>query len=491
MMAWIRRLSARRTLIGALVLCIPLIGPEAAIFHVNRSSCPHDAIAVEPGASIQAAVDFAGDGAVFCLRNGIHRAQAVRPRPKQRFYGEGRTILNGSRLLADFRREGGYWTVSSQLRRGPKHGECLPTAPACNQPEALFIDDMPLTKVLSKDALASNKFYIDYAGGKIYLVDDPTNRKVEVTVALFAFKSAAPDVSISNITVEKFASAAQTGAIHAIEGARWTMENCEVRLNSGHGISVGTGSRVRNCDVHNNGQLGIGGNGNDIRIEGNRIWSNNIYGFDPGWEAGGVKIAESDGVTFRGNHVYDNKGIGLWCDGDCRNVVYEENLIENNQWSGIFHEISFKAVVRNNVLRHNHRGDRGWFWNAEIVLAASQDVEASGNTLAIAPGRCGIMLIDQGRRDNGRSYKTRNNTIHGNEMTFEGAACAGGVSDTKPDNENFAIITGGNNRFDGNTYRVARPSEPARFVWGHTVTDWDGFRRRGLEKNGRLVLSER
>ena len=35
MMAWIRRLSARRTLIGALVVCIPLIGPEAAIFHVN------------------------------------------------------------------------------------------------------------------------------------------------------------------------------------------------------------------------------------------------------------------------------------------------------------------------------------------------------------------------------------------------------------------------------------------------------------------------
>jgi Right handed beta helix region len=195
--------------------------------------------------------------------------------------------------------------------------------------------------------------------------------------------------------------------------------------------------------------------------------------------------------VFRGNHVHDNKGIGLWCDIDCRNVVYEENLVENNQWSGIFHEISFKAVVRNNVLRHNHRGDRGWFWDAEIVLAASQDVEVSGNTLVIAPGRCGIMLIDQGRRDNGRSYKTRNNTIRGNEMTFEGAACAGGVSDTKPDNENFGIITNGNNRFDGNTYRVPGGSEPPRFVWDQEITDWSGFRGKGLEQSGRLVLSER
>jgi Right handed beta helix region len=478
MMAWIRRLPARRTLIGTLMLCILLIVAEAAIFHVNRSSCPHDAIAVEPGASIQAAVDFAGDDAVFCLRNGIHRAQAVRPGPKQRFYGEGRTILNGSRLLADFRREGGYWTVSSQLRRGPKQGECLPTAPACNQPEALFIDDRPLTKVLSKDALASNKFYIDYAGGNIYLVDDPTNRKVEVTVALFAFESAAADVSISNVTVEKYASAAQKGAIHGREGAKWTIVNCEVRLNSGAGISVGTGSRVHNCDIHHNGQIGIGGNGNDIRIEGNRIWSNNMYGFDPGWEAGGVKIAESDGVTFRGNHVYENNGVGLWCDGDGRNVVYEGNLVENNQWNGIFHEISFNAIIRDNVLRRNDRGHRGWFWGAEILLAASQDVEVSGNTLAIAPGTCGIMLIDQGRRDNGRSYKTRNNTIQANEMTFEGAACAGGVSDTKPDDENFAIITDGNNRFDGNTYRVRGGSEPPRFVWDQDVTDWSGFRGR-------------
>src|SRR5258708_8300094 len=150
MTAWNPSVSTRRMLMGTLFLCSLLIVAEAAIFDVNSSSCPHDAIAVEPGASIQAAVDFADDGAVFCLKSGIHRAQAVRPRPKQRFYGEGQTVLNGSRLLTGFRREEGYWAVGSQLQRGPKHGECLPSVPTCNQPEALFIDDRPLTKVSSK-----------------------------------------------------------------------------------------------------------------------------------------------------------------------------------------------------------------------------------------------------------------------------------------------------------------------------------------------------
>jgi Right handed beta helix region len=479
-------------LIGTFALCSLLIAAVAAFVDVNISSCPLNAIAVEPGNSIQAAVEFAGDGAVFCLKKGIHRAQAVRPRAGQRFYGEGETVLNGSRLLDGFRREERYWVANSQLQRVPKHGECLPSAPACDQPEAVFIDDKPLTKVLSKDALASNEVYIDYAGGRVYLADDPTNHKVEATVASFAFESTAFDVSISKLTIEKYGSRAQRGAIHAIEGVRWVVENCEVRLNSGAGISVGTGTRVHNCDVHHNGQIGIGGNGNDIRIEGNRIWSNNIYGFEPGWEAGGAKIAESDGVTFRGNHVHDNNGAGLWCDIECRNVVYEDNLVENNQDIGIFHEISFNAVIRRNVVRHNGSRNRSWVWGADIVIAASQDVEVTGNTVTVAPGACGIMLIDQGRpKEAGGQYKTRNNTVRDNEMTFEGAVCAGGASDTKPENENFGIITNGNNRFDGNTYRVRGGSEPPRFVWDQEVTDWSGFRGKGLEQSGRLVLSDK
>ena len=73
----------------------------AATAGVTDAPCPLGAIAVEPGASIQAAVDSAGDGAVFCLKNGMHRAQVVRPRTGQSFYGEGRSVLNGSKLLTN------------------------------------------------------------------------------------------------------------------------------------------------------------------------------------------------------------------------------------------------------------------------------------------------------------------------------------------------------------------------------------------------------
>jgi Right handed beta helix region len=481
------RWGALSILIGTLWLASLVLDSQAAIAGVSNSPCPANAIAIAPGDPIQEAVNRAGKGALLCLKNGVHRAQAIRPWPGQRFYGEGQTVLNGSRLLTGFRRENQYWVVNSQLVRRRRHGECQPSAPFCDQPETVFIDDRPLTNAANKAELTPGKFYIDYVGGEIYLADDPTNRSVEVTVAAFAFESPAADVSINNIIVEKFANAAQKGAVHAREGTRWTIENCEVRLNSGGGIGVGTGSRVRGCDIHDNGQIGLGGNGRDILIENNHIWSNNTRGFDATWEAGGAKIALSDGVVFRNNRVHDNNGPGLWCDIDCRNVLYEGNTVERNQDIGIFHEISFKALIRENVVRHNGLGSRGWFWVSDIVLAASQDVEVLDNRIVVAPGRCGIMLIDQGRRDNGKRYKTRNNTITGNEMMFEGAACAGGVSDTKPGDENFAIISDGNNVFDGNTYRVGPSAKRARFVWGRDVTDWGGFRSKGQERSGSMV----
>src|SRR5262249_3899065 len=146
---------------------------------VTPEPCPPGAIAVEPGASIQAAVDRAGNSAAFCLKDGIHRLQVIRPKPGQSFHGEGQTCLNGSRLLTIFKRDGRYWVASGQQAFGRRHGECTKEAPACGLPEGFFIDDRPLTQVLSKDSVETGRFYFDRENGRLYFVDDPTGHKVE------------------------------------------------------------------------------------------------------------------------------------------------------------------------------------------------------------------------------------------------------------------------------------------------------------------------
>ena len=454
-----------------------------------NQACPAGAIQLTPGVNIQAAVERAGVGARFCLKSGVHRLQAIRPMQGQRFYGEPGAVLNGSRQINSFVHEGRFWVASGQWQHGEKQGECLKSSPACNRPEGVFMDDKPLAHVLSKNEVTQGRFYLDYGQGKLFLADDPKGKIVEITVAAFAFESNAPGVHIRNLVVEKYASVAQRGAIQARHATGWVVENCEVRLNSGGGIGVGTGTRVQSCNIHHNGQMGVTGVGNDVLIEDNRIWANNIYGFDFRWEAGGVKLALSTGVVMRGNDVHDNFGAGLWCDIDCHNVIYERNTVENNDESGIWHEISFDAIIRDNVLRHNGKGYRIWFWGADILVAASQNVEVYGNTITSSAGACAIMLIDQGRtRKGGGEYKTRDNVVHDNDLHFDGSACAGGASDTLPGDENFSIISDGNNVFDHNIYRLGQIEGPTRFAWGHDEYDWDGFRAHGAEPHGTQVV---
>jgi hypothetical protein len=114
----------------------------------------------------------------------------------------------------------------------------------------------------------------------------------------------APGVLIRNIIIEKYASVGQKGAIQAREADGWVVENCELRLNS----AAGSGTRVRNCNIHHNGQIGIPGVGKDVLIERNHIWENNTREFLTAWEAGGIKSAVSEGVVLRGNYVHDNRG---------------------------------------------------------------------------------------------------------------------------------------------------------------------------------------
>jgi len=95
---------------------------------------------------------------------------------------------------------------------------------------------------------------------------------------------------------------------------------------------------------------------------------------------------------------------------------------------------------------HNGRGGYVWFWNADIQIAASQDVEVRQNDITVNAWGGAIMLIDQGRPPQSgwqKVYKTRNNYVHHNTITFEGAGFAGGASDTKPWSENYAIISQG------------------------------------------------
>jgi parallel beta-helix repeat protein len=434
---------------------------------------PPGTVAVFPGQSIQAAVDAAPPGTSFLIKAGIHRLQRVTPKDGNRFTGEAGTVLSGARVMTGFVRQGSVWVVGGQAQQGKAHGECLAAYPRCDHPEELFVDDARMRHVESAAAVGPGTWFFDYVADRIHLGTDPTGRRVETSVTDVAFTGRASGVTITGLTIEKYASAAQSGAIEGEDGPGWTVEGNVIRWNNGAGVSLGPSTRVLNNHVLANGQLGVGGGDNHagIVIEGNEIAYNNEAGFDPAWEAGGAKFWATTNLVVRGNTVHHNHGPGLWTDNDNVGTLYESNLVEDNHWAGIFHEISYAAVIRNNTVRRNGFLDpRGWYWRAGILIVDSPSVEIYENTVEDnAHAIVGIQL-NRGTGALG-PYLITNLWVRDNIIRMQEGQ-TGLVTDTGDQ----SIFTSRNNHFDRNMYYLG-PS--ARyFTWlnrTRTEAEWRSY----------------
>lgn len=122
---------------------------------------------IAPGQSVEAAVERADEEAAFCIKSGIHREQVIRPKAGQHFYGENGAILNGSRLLVGFARQGRYWIAAWPGPYEARLGQCLEQEPACNIPEEVFLDGRALSAASTSDELLSGQFFLNPLEGLI------------------------------------------------------------------------------------------------------------------------------------------------------------------------------------------------------------------------------------------------------------------------------------------------------------------------------------
>jgi Right handed beta helix region len=414
--------------------------------------------------------------------------QSVQPKKNHKFYGDGAAILNGSRLVTAFTREGKFWVANNQTQEGFRHAgdQCLEGRPRCDHPEAFFINDRPLRAVASKAEVTPGKFFFDYDADKIYFLDNPTGKKVEASVSPYAFVGTARGVLIQDLTIEKYSSPIQHGAIgYGAPGEGWVVRNNTVRLNSGGGVNVRSNSQVIGNFIHDNGQLGIGCVGSDILIEGNHIARNGYFsGLNPLWEGGGGKCALTQRLVFRKNYSHHNNAFGFWTDIDNIDTLYEDNRIEYNVHGGISHEISYRAVIRNNTFKGNGNGFRVWLWGPAILIQNSREVEVYGNTVEQTGGGNGISLIQQDRGSGAYGpHTTKNNHVHHNHIISTNDGASGAIADFAPE-----AMKGGNNRFNFNTYVVGSRMQDS-WAWVDGFYDWSTYRQKsGQDANSKIVL---
>lgn len=442
-------------------------------------------VTVSPGDNLQLLVDQNQAGSIYVLDDGEYRMQSVKPKSGDTFEAAvGATvILNGSRLLSQWVSNGtGLWSHSGQDQE-PILKASVRVTPGREGARAnhdLFVDDVPLEQVMDIAELTSGSWFFDYPNDTIWIADDPTDHKLETSVTVWAFndrRGYVSDVTIRNLVIEKYANPAQQSAIFTVgaiwqggvvTAERWIIEDNEFRLNHGSGINISDLMIVRNNWFHHNGQTGLRGGGLDVLIEGNEINNNNIAGFDRWWDAGGMKLARTEGLVVRNNDVHDNFGYGIWLDIDNINTLIETNHVYENALPGIYEEISYDAVIRNNLVEHNGFDESWRVAGAGIFVNSSSNIEIYDNTVIGNMDGIAAMAIEHGSGAYGR-HKLRDLYVHDNriEMTVgqTGIILVAPLDDPS--------VFDGNNRFENNTYKLG--AEERYYEWdgsAMTKNEW-------------------
>ena len=445
-------------------------------------------VVLRPGQDFQAIVAGSPEGTRFELEPGIYRRHTIHPKSRQKFVGRGEVILSGAMELSDWSREGEFWRSQRLPPPLPFHGECLEGRELCTAREDLFFNDRVYQRVGSLEDLGPGRWY--YANRSAHLADDPTGHAVELSVTPLAFGSDAKDVLLKSLIVERYASDAQEGAIYADHGRGWRIYEVIARWNHGAGLSFGPETQVKGGSFSHNGQIGIAGSGGEgSRIQRVEIAFNNYAGYNPRWEAGGTKFWETTGLIVKNSCIHHNDGPGLWTDNDNIGTIYQGNKVFLNGYEGIKHEISYDAIISDNiVLKNTTKGVDNWLWGSQILIQNSSNVKVYNNLVETANqfgNGIGVIYQERGTGAYG-PWKSLNNLIYDNTIVHRiGRGQSGIVTDTG----DSGFLRDGGNSFDRNTYIVADGTfEHWRF--NDSNETWEGIEALGHEQAGELIVEQ-
>ncbi|MFF0271237.1 right-handed parallel beta-helix repeat-containing protein [Kribbella sp. NPDC004536] len=388
-----------------------------------------------------AIVDEAPAGTTFCFSAGLHRISApIHPKANQVLASDRGAVLTGSVRLTRWSPSNSTglsraWVTTGALPPAyPQTGQCEDNqANICYLREQVFRDGDHLTRVASRDKVASGTFYADYAANAVYLGDSPYGHTIEMSSTPTAIEPGGNNVIVRGLTIEHFATPPQGGAI--VLGLGWHVYANDIRWN--HAV----GAMLINADnavleqnrIHDNGQLGVGQYSTlKGTISANDVSGNNTDGFwIADWESGGIKTTWSSGGSVSGNLIADNLGIGLWSDAYDDSRTFADNQIVDNAADGIRYEIGRNGVIEDNVVSGNGfgtgRGSGTSLWDGGgINVNTSSNVQVRDNVVANNVNGIAIQSRTRGSGPWGPNV-LRDIVVSGNQVTMRGGTAATGM----------------------------------------------------------------
>jgi parallel beta-helix repeat protein len=432
-------------------------------------------VTLSPGANIQHAISSYPGGTTFILNPGVYRMQSLTPKAGDTFTGQPGADLNGSKVLTNWAQSGHYWVSSGAPALSTPFGDpslyCQSPTSGCAYQQDLYLNSKPLTHQLALP-IVSGQWYFDYTHDVVYMADNPTGQVVELGVSRNAFGGSANNITIQGLTIEKYATTLQAGAIMPY-GSGWTVQNNNLRLNHGLGVKTkGSNERILSNTLSMNGQAGIGTSGGTGSLfQNNMIAHNNYAKMAYMSDTGGSKFSLAVNLQVLNNKFLNNDGVGLWCDSESSEVTFSGNTSSGNTLDGIRFEHCTYGTISNNTVTNNGQNPKTGACSLkghEIVTLDSAHVSISGNT--ITSNCSGIQINHSTTRKTDPIVPVdviaTDNTIKYNGLTAMLNPIGG--KDTDPSGPEYNPAN--NNYFDYNTYHFVNTTVRGLKNW-----IWDGI----------------
>ena len=274
----------------------------SAVGTQSTITCPAGAIAISPGASIQAAVNLHPGISTFCLKAGVHsRTSAITPKTGNVFVGEYGAILDGT----------GWTTTDSSQGAFRAHNQDIDNVTIRN----LVIRNMPQKGIHAFYWLSPDNWTIEYNeiafnhSGILF----PNHSIIRNN---YIHHNVGSNPSSSN-------PAERGGGYGGYFSGYTTFDTNEIAYNGmEQKVMDSVNVTFRNNFVHHNIGDGIwydGGNPNAL-VEGNRVEDNG---------RNGIFYEASNGLVVRNNTVRRSADTGVFISTSQNAEIYN-NTLENN-----------------------------------------------------------------------------------------------------------------------------------------------------------------
>ena len=325
-----------------------------------------------PVRTIGRALSLAPAGGTVVVRAGTYRETLSigKKVTLQPFPGEA-VWLDGSSDVEEWAADGSLWRRDGWTQRfdhSPTYTQGAKdntepgwrfvnreTYPMAAHPDQVFVDGRPLQQVASKGRVNDDSFYLDEATSTLYMGTNPSRRTVAASTKHKAISVQAEGTVIRGLGIRRYApSVFHMGAI-TVERPGVTLENVTITDSATTGLSVlSQNVTLDQVTVTGAGMLGIHGRfADNVNMRRVHAAKNNDEHFNEAPTAGGVKLGHTRGVTVVDSTFTGNYSYGFWEDLSVFDSVFARNEFTHNTMTGLFLEISAKAIVGDNLFANN------------------------------------------------------------------------------------------------------------------------------------------